>query len=233
MNKLKVFFLTSLFFLFSGCYVGYKTIENESDIVYYNTVKYIDYDFSCSYCYYETYFCFYCNRIHVRVNHWCDNHYRWYYNWYRVNYYQPYNYYYTHTRYRDENRHYVRDKHGLRNLGERNPVREKKPGTLQREPLKKNDVDKEFSVKRDNIKPKYPPVKKDDIKLKDPVKQDNVKSKYPSVKRNDVKQSPPVKRNDVKQSPPVKRNDVKQSPPVKRNDVKQSSPVKRDTIKKN
>jgi len=167
MNKIKFLFIGLLAIVLSGCYTTLRTSET-----YAQTVVYIDYDFSCSYCYYEMYWCPFCQAFHVRIDHWCNHHYGWYHNWYVVHYYHPHSYSYYHGHYhnhyvhRDHSRHYVRDNQGLRNYGNTNYIKSDRIRT---------------DVKNDRIK-------NDRIKRQDVRQQD----------RRQIKQTPPVQ----KQNPP-------------------------------
>jgi len=183
--------LITLIFL-GGCYTR-MGVYNESDPRYDEVSVYIDYNFQCGYCYYETYYCFNCGYWHTHITSWCHHHYGWYNDWYVVYYYHPHSYYYNHWHshyyYADYNRHYRHDRDGLRNMSGRNYTDNK---SVDRVKTNEN---------------KYP-------RINDKQNKNRQLNTSPPVKRNDIiKTNPPVKRNNtIKTNPPVKRNsDTKQN----------------------
>ena len=154
MNKIKLVLIALMTVVLSGCYSTFRTTgysyEQSDEVVY------IDYNFECSHCYYETYFCFNCTIFHVSINTWCNHHYNWYTTWYSYNYHRPHGYYYRHWKqhrhYRDATRHYVRDRSGIR----------KYRGDVKRIVDDKTDVKK----KRDIYRDKKVITKRKDIKKK-------------------------------------------------------------------
>jgi hypothetical protein len=119
----KIFLLLIVLMFLGGCYTQVGMYDEPAPR-YDEVSVYIDYNFNCGYCYYETYYCFNCGYWHTHITSWCHHHYGWYNDWYVVNYYHPYYYYYNHWHshyyYADYNRHYRHDTYGLRNMGSRN-----------------------------------------------------------------------------------------------------------------
>ena len=191
MNKIKFLFIGLLAIILSGCHTTLRTTDTHAQqFASSQIVVYIDYNFSCSHCYYEMYWCPFCQTFHVRVDHWCNHHYGWYHNWYVVHYYHPhiYSYYYGHYHnhyiHRDHSRHYVRNSQGLRNYGNTNYIKSDRIKT---------------DVKRQDIKQDVRQDKRQDIKRQNP-RQD---------KRQDIKRQDVQDKHQIKQTPPVK----KQNPP--------------------
>jgi hypothetical protein len=192
MKKLKILLVGIIAFIFSG-FISAQDVHDsyrpyapyETYIAYeYPTTVFINYDFYCSNCFYEIYYCFYCTIFHVRINLWCHNHYNWYYNWYRINYYQPYGYYHKHYTghryYRDVTRHYVRDQYGVKKLGGKRWGRHT--------PKYKKDTRNRTERYRDKLFDKKNP---------------------PKIREKIFKQRPPVKNNKPRQNTKSQQNQTR------------------------
>lgn len=191
MNKLKLLLTGILLVILSGCYSAQDIYQHRPREVYtpyrvydeypYSTSVFINYNFYCPYCFYETYYCFNCHLSHVRINHWCNHHYNWYYNWYRVNYYQSYGYYHTHYTehyyYRGNSRYYTRDRHGIKRSDNRSPVIKNK---------KRN---------RDDFIKRYKPF----IKYKSPGERNKIYKQNPPVRKNKTYKKDTKIRQNTKQ----------------------------------
>ena len=203
MYKIKLVLIAVMAFALSGCYSSFRTTGytyGQSD-----EVVYIDYNFECSHCYYEMYYCFNCGLYHVSINRWCNHHHNWYITWYSYNYHQPYGYYYRHWTqhryYRDATRHYVRDSYGIRNYRDRKYMDNRKQIGTRKDvkKLTKNYKRKELKeqkkiYKRKDVK-KYKTQKREIKKYKAPR---NKVQKYKAPRKNVQKYKSP-KRNVQKQ----------------------------------
>ncbi len=183
MNKIKLFFIAAITFILSGCYTQFKTT---GETYAQESYIYIDYEFYCTHCYYEMYWCPHCLVYHTSITHWCDSHYHWYINWYVPHYHYGYGhrtYYHNHYVYRDHSRHYVRDNSGLRNYGNKNYI------TSPRNITGKDYIEKNY---KSPTKERYSPTK--EKYTTPPIKRQN-------DRQNTVKQNPVYKqqqqRNDV------------------------------------
>jgi len=226
MTKIKFLFIGLMAFVLSGCYTSLETTETQAQV---HVGFYINYDFYCDYCYYEMYWCPFCITYHVHINHWCDNHYYWYNNWYVVYYYHPHSYYYNHWHnhyvHRDYHRHYVHDGNGLRNYGSNKILKS------YREYTGKDFIEKQ-NYKSPTLNNRDVNVKKNDVNLQ---KKYNEIYKSPNMK-NDVNKNynkPPVNRNNnnnIQKSPNTNRNEYKA--PTHNNTQKSSGNKNNSTMKR-
>lgn len=211
MNKVYLFFIATIAFVFSGCYTSLKT-TNET-YAQTHVGFYINYDFYCNHCYYEMYWCNFCITYHTHINHWCNHHYGWYNNWYIVYYYQPYGYYHNHYHnhyaHRNYHRHYVRDYSGIRLYGNNKYLTPRDDKELYR---LSNRQDKSQTIYRDNTtKSRQYDIKNNDAykHQKDVNKRNNDAYKHQKNTREKYN-SPPVKRNEnIQKSPNTNRNEYK------------------------
>ncbi len=186
--KIKLLLIAIITFIINGCYSSMSIKNNETYAQsHYDVDIYINYNFVCSHCYYEMYWCFNCKTYHVHIRHWCNNHYHWYNNWYRVHYYYPRAYYYGHWHnhyyYRDVTRHYIRDNNGLRNL---------RTGRV-------NNITKTREYKNSNVNKKYDiRLKEKTYKIKNDINKNETKTyqKRDNIKQQNIKKLPIRKNSD-------------------------------------